>query len=76
MTNADLNETLLTTVLALREQREELLQALRLITRAARSWHEFHHGSDSIQCDEICAALPLAETALELVDSVKLERVQ
>ena len=43
---------------------EELLDALRPITTAARSWHNFHCGSDAISCDEICAALPAAEAAI------------
>ena len=41
-----------------------LLDALRVITAAARSWHDFHHGSNCIDCDEICAALPAAEAAI------------
>jgi hypothetical protein len=29
---------------------DELLDALEPITAAARSWHDFHCGSDSISC--------------------------
>lgn len=43
---------------------EELLNALGPITTAARSWHDFHCGSQVITCDEICAALPAAEAAI------------
>ncbi len=27
------------------------------LIEAAQSWHDFHHGSDCVQCDEICEAL-------------------
>ncbi len=43
---------------------EELRSALRTITAAAQSWHDFHHGSNDIQCDAICEALPAARAAL------------
>jgi hypothetical protein len=42
----------------------ELEQALRPITMAAKSWHDFHHSSKDIQCDAICEALPAALKAL------------
>jgi len=44
---------------------DELLDALKPITEAARSWHDFHCGSSGISCDEICAALPKAEAAIK-----------
>jgi hypothetical protein len=46
---------------------EELVDALRGIATAARSWHDFHCGSEMIGCDEICAALPKAEAAYKKV---------
>jgi hypothetical protein len=44
---------------------KRMLEALRKIAKAARSWHDFHHGSNMIQCDEICEALPAVEDAIE-----------
>ncbi|SRR6266566_1116617 len=46
------------------ETHQIMLEALRKITTAARSWHDFHHGDTIVQCDEICAALPTAEAAI------------
>jgi hypothetical protein len=33
------------------------LSAVRELIAAAQSWHQFHHGSDVVQCDDICKAL-------------------
>jgi len=48
-----------------KQELEAMRTALERITEAAKSWHEFHHGSDIVQCDEICACLPECEAALE-----------
>ena len=48
----------------LREVNADLLAALIDITEAAQSWHDFHHGTEDIQCDDICKALPKAKVAI------------
>jgi hypothetical protein len=48
----------------------QMLEALKVITKAARSWHDFHHGSKLISCDEICAALPAAEAAIQKAEEL------
>ena len=50
---------------------DELLAALKGIAKPARSWHDFHCGSDCISCDEICAALPQAEAAIKKYEETK-----
>lgn len=42
----------------------DLLDALRTFVTAAKSWHEFHHGSQTVQCDWICEAMLAGEAAL------------
>jgi hypothetical protein len=43
----------------------ELLEALRAFRNAAVSWHNFHHGSSTVQCDALCEAIPAAEAAID-----------
>ena len=42
----------------------ELFASLEAIYEQARSWHEFHHGSECVQCDGICEELPRMKSAL------------
>lgn len=42
----------------------EVLTALQAFVAAAKSWHDFHHGSDTIQCDWLCECLPAAQAAI------------
>lgn len=42
----------------------ELLEALQAFVTAAKSWHDFHHGSDTIACDWLCECIPAGEAAL------------
>ena len=42
----------------------DLLAALRKFVTAAKSWHDFHHGSDTIQCDWLCECIEPGEKAL------------
>lgn len=44
---------------------DRLRGALRVLLNAAQSWHDFHHGSKTIQCDAICEAIPRALKALD-----------
>jgi type IV secretory pathway ATPase VirB11/archaellum biosynthesis ATPase len=60
----DITETLDMILRPASERIEVLEEALRTITTAAQSWHDFHHGSRTIPCDEICEALPQARAAL------------
>jgi hypothetical protein len=39
-------------------------KVLEEFSTAAKSWHDFHHGSDTVQCDWICELIPKAKTAL------------
>ena len=34
-----------------------LIKALNELRDQAQSWHDFHHGSQHVQCDAICEAL-------------------
>ncbi|HZF28712.1 MAG TPA: hypothetical protein VE907_06325 [Gammaproteobacteria bacterium] len=47
----------------------ELLARLKPLVAAARSWHNFHHGSSVVQCDAICDALPEAEEAVRELEA-------
>jgi hypothetical protein len=42
----------------------DLREALAAFVTAAKSWHNFHHGSKGIQCDALCACIPAGEAAL------------
>lgn len=44
---------------------EPRTNALRAFVAAAKSWHDFHHGSKDIQCDALCECIPAAEEALK-----------
>lgn len=44
---------------------DRLRGALRVFVNAAQSWHEFHHGSETVQCDAICEAIPRGLAALD-----------
>lgn len=48
----------------LREENAQLRTALQRFVTAAKSWHDFHHGSQTVQCDWICECLPTGEKAL------------
>jgi hypothetical protein len=52
---------------------DDVAALLRLVS-VARSWHDFHHGSTTVQCDEICEALPAAERALWLPQHKAVDR--
>lgn len=45
-------------------ERDRLCEGIAPLVRAAKSWHDFHHGSKTVQCDAICEALPTAVKAL------------
>jgi hypothetical protein len=47
-----------------REENAQLRAALQRFVTAAKSWHDFHHGSQTVQCDWICDCLPAGEKAL------------
>lgn len=54
-----------------REERKRLLEinaepleALKDILAQAESWHNFHHGSESVQCDGICERIPHMRAAI------------
>lgn len=49
---------------ALRSDYDQAIEALVLITRHARSWHDFHHGSNTVRCDYICDVLPTCEAVI------------
>ena len=42
----------------------ELRKVLSGYLDAARSWHEMHHPTGTIQCDWFCDLIPQAEAAL------------
>lgn len=48
----------------LKAERDTARAALRIFVSRAKSWHDFHHGSDTIQCDALCEAIPIGEAAL------------
>lgn len=48
----------------LRAENAQLRSALQRFVTAAKSWHDFHHGSKTVQCDWICECLPAGEKAL------------
>jgi hypothetical protein len=48
----------------LREENNQLRSALQRFVIAAKSWHDFHHGSQTVQCDWICECMPAGERAL------------
>jgi uncharacterized protein (UPF0335 family) len=58
-------------VLKLEAEKATLVEALDGIYKQAKSWHEFHHGSDFVQCDAICAEIPKMESALALAKGGK-----
>lgn len=48
----------------LRAENDQLRAALQRFVTAAKSWHDFHHGSQTVQCDWICECMPAGEKAL------------
>lgn len=48
----------------MRDENEQLRAALQRFVTAAKSWHDFHHGSETVQCDWLCECIPAAERAL------------
>jgi len=42
----------------------DMLAALRKFVTAAKSWHDFHHGSETVQCDWLCECIAPAEVAI------------
>ena len=42
----------------------DMRDALRKFVTAAKSWHDFHHGSATVQCDWLCECIPAGEAAL------------
>jgi len=48
----------------LRTENDQLRAALQRFVTAAKSWHDFHHGSQTVQCDWICECLAPGERAL------------
>ena len=42
-----------------------LRAALQTFVTRAKSWHNFHHGSETIQCDGLCEAIAPGEAALD-----------
>ena len=42
----------------------DLLAALRKFVTAAKSWHDFHHGSETVQCDWLCECIAPGEAAI------------
>lgn len=50
---------------ALQQRAAQLEAALQQFRSAAKSWHDFHHGSETVQCDQFCELIPVADAALE-----------
>ena len=48
----------------LKQENDQLRTALQRFVTAAKSWHDFHHGSETVQCDWLCACIPAGERAL------------
>ena len=48
----------------LREENAQLRAALERFVTAAKSWHNFHHGSQTVQCDWLCECIAPGERAL------------
>lgn len=48
----------------LQAENAQLRTALQRFVTAAKSWHEFHHGSSTVQCDWLCECIAPGERAL------------
>lgn len=48
----------------LEAENAQVRAALQRFVTAAKSWHNFHHGSETIQCDWLCECIPAGEKAL------------
>lgn len=48
----------------------ELLEALEAFQDAAESWHNFHHGSELVECDEICAQISKGRSAIAKAEGI------
>lgn len=48
----------------LKAENDQLRAALQKFVTAAKSWHDFHHGSQTVQCDWLCECIVPGERAL------------
>ncbi len=71
-TSAVMSRDTLTTIADRLEASEALLTMLKAITAEGQSWHDFHHGTLHVGCDEICELLPSCHGAISQYENANL----